>query len=297
MNCTMRFYTTTFGFAVITFLATARADDLATQKAAAEANIKKAGLTSLTSVETDDLLIYAGVPPAKAKSLADALQKTSALSRTTLKFAADEQPWPGKLTVYVLTDAAQFTNFVRLVEQRRPDKGIYYSINVRGDVPYVVHSVTPGERVSDAELMSDAAALVGAAVVNRKAGAGTVLPEWLSLGFGRTIAIRSDSNPTRLSNYRSRARAAVLGTRTRPAGARLADVWGGIRTKDTPVITASLVEYLAFGPEAEKFSRFLAAFQPSDENPEPSAESALAALEWQPEALELGWKQWVARQR
>jgi len=274
-----------------------RAGEVKKQKVAAEANGRKAGLVGLTHVETDDLRVYAAVPDGKAKPLAEALQKTFELGRTTLKFAPDEKSWPGKLTAFVLTDPVQFTNYVRLVEQRRPDKGVAYAINVRGDQPYVISSVEPGGRATDAELTAEAAAVVGAAVLTRKAGPGADVPEWLALGFGRAAAVRADGNPTRLAAYRSRARAAVLGTKTKPAGARPIDVWGGLKTKDSPVIAASFVEYLAFGPEAEKFPKFVTAFKPGDNMLTPTPEAALADAGWKPEALEIGWKQWVAKQK
>jgi hypothetical protein len=199
--------------------------------------------------------------------------------------------------VYVLTDSVQFTNFVRRVEQRRPDKDATYTLKLRGDFTYVVYSVAAGERVTDADLTTESAAVVGAAVLNRKAGAGADVPEWLELGFGRAVAARADGNPTRLSSYRARVRAAVLGTKSKPALVSPVDVWRGVATRDSPTVAASLAEYLAFGPEADKFPKLLAALKPSDDRPSPTVETAFADLEWRPEALELGWKQWVAKQK
>jgi hypothetical protein len=109
------------------------------------------------------------------------------------------------------------------------------------------------------------------------------------------MAVRADGNTARLANHKARVRTAVLGTKARPSIVRPIDVWGGLKTKDSPVIAASFVEYLMFGPDAEKFPKFLAAFKPSDDQPFPSVAAALADLQWSPEALEIGWKQWVAR--
>src|SRR5688572_16785753 len=211
-----------------------RADEVKKQKSAAAANAEKAGLVGLSAAETEGLLVYAAVPETTARTLAETLQKTYQLCRTTLKFAADEKPWPGKLTVYVLTDAAQFTNFVRRIEQRRPDKGVTYTLSLRGDFPYAVYSVGAGERVSDADVTAEAAAVVGAAVLNRKAGAGADVPEWLELGFGRAAAVRADGNPARLASYKVRVRGAVLGTKAKPALVSPVDVWRGVATRDSP---------------------------------------------------------------
>ena len=116
-------------------------------------------------------------------------------------------------------------------------------------------------------------------------------------GVGRAVAVRADGNSVKLANHRSKVRAAVLGTKSKPAYVRPAEVWGGLKTKDSGTVATSLVEYLVYGPGADKFPKFLAALKPSDDRPNPSVEAALADLEWKPEALEVGWKQWVAKQK
>jgi hypothetical protein len=180
---------------------------------------------------------------------------------------------------------------------RRPDKGVSYSIATGGDEPYAINSVEPGERQTDAEIAADAAALVGAALLKKKAGSGAELPEWLLFGFGRTMAVRADGNTARLANHRSKARAAVLGTKSKPSPVRLSDIWSGQKAKDSDLIAASFVEFLAFGPPAEKFPSFVAAFRVSDERPMPTVQTAIADLEWKPDALEIEWKQWVLKSK
>jgi hypothetical protein len=272
-----------------------KAEAVAKQKTAAEANLAKAGLAKMTHAETDDLLVYSPLPESKNKTLAELAQKTFQLARTTLKFESGEKLWPGKLTLIALSDPAPFGNFIRLVEMRRPDKGVSYSIAIRGDEPYAIDSVEPGEKHSDAEFAADAAALVGGALLKKKAGSGAELPEWLMFGFGRATVVRADGSTSRLSGHRAKARTAVLGTKTRPSLVRLADIWSGQKTKDSDLVAASFVEFLAFGPPAEKFPAFVSAFRVSDERPMPTVQTALADLEWKPDALELEWKQWVLK--
>jgi hypothetical protein len=70
-----------------------------------------------------------------------------------------------------------------------------------------------------------------------------------------------------------------------------------LKTKDSPFAAASLVEFMAFGHEAEKFPKFVASFKPDDNGLTPSPEAILTDLGWRPEALEVAWKQWVAKQK
>lgn len=299
MICPARLLLTACCLALLTPPAPARDDragEVKKEKDAVAARLTKAGLPTLAPVETDDLLVYAAVPDAKARPLADGVQKTYQLARTALKFEPAETLWPGKLSVIVITDPAQFTAFVRQVEQRRPEKGVFTSMDLRGDVPYVIDSVEVGERATDAEIRADAAAAVASAVLSKKAGTGASLPDWLLGGFGRMIAARAEG-PAKLTTFHTKTKSAVLGTRSRPVLVRAADVWGGQKGKDGDLVAASFVEFLVFGPEADKFPKILSALKPSDTQPMPTMAAALADLEWRPEVLDLAWKQWVSKQK
>ena len=48
-----------------------------------------------------------------------------------------------------------------------------------------------------------------------------------------------------------------------------------------------------FGPPADKFERFLAAFKPTDEVREPNTGTALTAAGWKPDWLGDGFKAWL----
>lgn len=277
--------------AVMSAAATAEDQTIAAQKERARANMKKSGVEKSASVETADLLVFAAVPDAKAKPLADAVQKAFAYTKSVLKFEDSEALWPGKLTVYVFPGRASYAAFVRAVEQRQPEKGVWYAINPRADPPYVTVGGELGERTTDAEVQADAAAVVAAALLTRKAGAA--LPEWLLLGFGRAMYSRTEGG-AKLAAYKARSKAAVLGTKARPVPVRAADVWEGTQSKNRDLIAASLAEYLAVGPEAAKFPKFLAGFKPTEQVESPTVATALEAAEWKPDALETGWKRWVA---
>jgi hypothetical protein len=275
----------------------ARDDETAKQKAGFEANFKKAGLAKLAAAETADLIVYAAVTDAKVKPLAETLQKAYLEARKALKVEDKDKPWPGKLTVVVLTDSKQYANYVRLVEQRRPDKKETYAINLKGDLPYVIDAAELGEKPTDAELTADAAGLVAAAVLNRKFGTGGAagtLPEWIQVGFGKAMAARAGP-PAKFADYKAKLKAAAVGTKGKPSPARLADVWSGVKSKDSDLVNASYIEFMMNGPYAAKFNDFVSGFKVSEENPMPSWMTVFTTLEWKSEEIEVQWKLWLSK--
>ncbi|MGL4422866.1 MAG: hypothetical protein ACRCZF_19520, partial [Gemmataceae bacterium] len=235
-----------FCFSVMTLMGTlsilclsavARADkpeEIAAQKKSTLANLKKAKLESFTHAETDDLLIFAGLTEAKLKPLAEALQKVATASKKELRFEASEKFWPGKLTVMLFPDPKVYGSYIRLVQQRRPEKGETFAVNLKGDAPIAILAVDRGERVSDADFQADASMIVAAAYLNKKAGLAIgekTLPEWIMSGFGRLIAAKADNNSTKFAAYRSKVRAVTLGgKKTLPP--RLVDLWDGQKAAD-----------------------------------------------------------------
>lgn len=267
------------------------------QKSTAEAHLKKAGITKTSHLETDDLLIYATIPDNRLTPISEQMQKTLAFSREALQLTTSEAKGPGKITVYLLTDAIQFSALYRAVEMRRPEKGATQHLNLRSEIPYVMVSPEIGQRVNDADLATAASAALASAVLTKKAGVNAAIPAWLSTGFGVMAANRADPSPAKLSAYKSRLKAAAVGTRARPALIRMTDIWSGQKTKDSDMVSASFVEFLLYGPGAEKFPQFLASFRPSDDQPEPSTWGALGIYEWKSDETELAWKQWIARMK
>jgi hypothetical protein len=280
------------------FALPAAADDkpAADPKAAAVATLKRVNPEAApATAETDDLVLaWPASPGTRGPALATAAQKAFGVAKAALKFEGNETLWPGKLTVFVLPSAVQYAAFVRVVEGRRADKGAWHALNTRAEAPYVVVSPGRGEKPTDAEQQQDVGTLVGAALVTRKGGATpqNPLPEWLALGFGRAMTAQAEGG-SRLTNYRAKAKAAVVGGKGRP-GVRLADVWSGTAVKDADLAAASLAEFLATGPAADRFGKFLNGFKPAENGDPGTVAQALEAADWKPETLEAAWKRWVA---
>ena len=295
----MRFHLPASLALLVGLLGTAAAQDdaaAAKQKAAVTANLSKAGLKKLATAETKHVQVISSLSEARAKALAEAAQKTFAFAHKALKL--DEMLWPGKLTVVVLGDAREFSSYVRVVTQQRPDSKDWFTINVRGDVPTAAAMLEAGEKAKDAELGATVSTVVAAALLNKKAGTSPttgVLPEWVQLGFGKLMVAKAAGGAA-LADYRAKSKAAVVGTKSKPSPVRLADVWGA-KNKDSDLVAASVVEYMMYGVEGDKFFAFAAGFKPGETTATPTVESAFEGVEWKMDAFELGWKVWISKQK
>jgi hypothetical protein len=282
----------------LAFAATAQDDKAsATQKSAVTANLTKAGFKNLASAETRNLQLLSSLNESRTKAIGDAAQKVYTFAHKALKL--DDMLWPGKLTLVVLADAREFSAYVRVVTQMRPDSKDWFTINVRGDVPTAAIFVEVGEKTKDAELSVPVSMIVAAALLNKKAGTSPTtgsLPEWVQLGFGKLMVVKS-AGGTALTDYRTKVKSAVVGTKSKPAPSRLTDVTGGLKSKDSEILAASIVEYMMYGIEGDKFSAFAAGFKPNEMVAEPTVESAFAGVEWKMNEFEIGWKVWHSKQK
>jgi len=274
-----------------TAFADKRGDETKKQKTAAEANIKSAMLTA-AHVETDDLLVYATMPEAKAKPLAAAMQKTYAVAVKSLKVESSDKLWPGKLTVYVFSDTRQYKSFALQAFKRQPPKQESFFSDTKGDVPYVLDGAVLGEKPTDVQIATEASSLVAAAVLVRQVGSlMDKTPTWLQLGFGQAAYLRADGNAAKLTAHKAKLRA--MYTKNQGQSFKVANVTGDQATADAELLSVSLAEYLAFGPNAAKFPMILGALKPSDDQPNPTFDTALAAADWKWMDLETAWQKWV----
>jgi hypothetical protein len=286
-NMCARFVAVTL-FCALPFSATfadERSDAIAAQKSAAAAHLKKLDVANHTIQETDDLFVCGSVGMVKAKALADQLQKHYAATVKALKFEGNERPWKGKLAIYVFLDKKVYASFVRTVEQRRPESEETGSSEVRSDEPHVAITAEPGARAGALE--AEAARQVAAALLIRRASPAE-LPEWFKSAFARAVQMRTD--PKSAGGDRAKVHQ-LLARRMNPV--KPSDGWMGSDEKEKPIIAASVVEYLVFGPEATKFPMLLSGFRASEENVSPNMDTALKAAGMTSEGLDKAWRKWV----
>lgn len=263
---------------------TGRADD---REAVARAALTAAKISPFAVAETADLRVFATLPQARATALAAAAQKAHTVAVAAVK-QGDKDIWGGKLTVYAVTDA-KLTRSLLLFGLKQSAGRETARVDPKADAPYALVGVAPGEKRSDAQLTADVASQVATAVLVKAAGAGADLPAWLRVGFGRAVQIRAEgAKALTAQRAKYRALAANPDAKLTPA-----DVWEGSDGPDAEVRATAFVDFLVFGPPADKFGQFLTAFKPTDMVLEPNIGTALTAAGWKPDWLADGFKAWL----
>src|SRR5205823_5613398 len=95
-----------------------------------------------------------------------------------------EGGYPGKIAVYLLPSREDVTAFIRRVDKRRPMSGETGSFQATDDRLHAAAcAATMGKVPIPVE--TRAGEMLAAVILQRKAGRGTQVPEWLLAGFGR----------------------------------------------------------------------------------------------------------------
>jgi len=264
--------------------------DASKQKATALANLKKTDLTKPNVVETEHFLIASALPEDRAKALGAVLEKVVPIARKGLQFEEKEEAWKGKLTIYVLPENREFKSFMRGVVQRDPE-GVY--MDLRSDEPFIVDPVDVPLKATEADQFASIATNVANAMLKARGNTAS-LPDWMLNGFGRVTVMRAEGTSSgRYTKYRTAARAAVIG----PKGgkpATLGELWGDSKPANGDILSASIVEYMAYGPGAMNFVKLIFGFRPNENGDSPATPQAMEAAGWKDTAaLEKAWQKWA----
>ena len=265
----------------------ARADDKL-KKQAADA-MQKADVDDARVVETQHLVVASSLPEAKAKALADGLEKVYVQASKALKMTADETK--AQVTVYLFADVDHFRQFQRAVLKERPDDDEYATANLKRDDALVAVSARRGEK--DPKFDALAGTELSKALLAKKAGSAK-LPGWMTDGFAKAVAWRL--SPASGSAERATvSRMAPAPKKGAKAGYTVVDkAWSGT-VKEKEVVGASLMDYFTSGPGSEKFAGVLSAMIPTDAGTMPTFQDALKAADLTVEDLDRQWREWVAK--
>ena len=258
-----------------------KADILAKQRASAEAKWKKMAFEKMPPlVETANFLFCTRLNEAKAKALTTALEKQYPAMLKALKFDAESPPWPGKLAVFIFTDRDEFTEFQRKVEKRSPKEDEAAFFDFKGEESQLVIGVPRGGKSEQPE--ADARHELAKALLARKMRSGEP-PGWIVLGFAEAAAYRA-------ANPKATGRNPAWKVPALP----LATLWTeDIPAKSRLTYAAYVIDYLAFGPLAERFPSFVTALRPDENERAPSMDEALKAINLDTPTLELCARNWV----
>jgi hypothetical protein len=250
--------------------------------------MKKSDVKDARVIDTTNLVIACALPEAKAKTLADNLQKTFAMATKALKF--EEGDLKGaKMIVYVFPDLDSFRQFQRSVLKERPEDEIAI-YDVKRDDPFVAVAPRRGDRSPNFELMSGNE--LCRALLTKKGGNARIT-EWMKDGFARAVQMRH--NPASVGTDRSVvARMAPRLPKTAKANPVVDKAWSGTG-KEKDLVAASLMDFLTFGSGAEKFGNILNGLIPADGGGDPTFADALKAADWMLEDLDRAWREWLAK--
>jgi len=263
--------------------------EVAKQKDAAVANMKKAGFARTTIISSKNFLITTTVSEEKAKALGTALDRVAPIARKVLKFDDKDEPWKGPLAIYYLPEGSDFKTFIRTVVVSQP-QGAHFSL--RSEEPFIVDPAEGPANATEAEQLTHAAGIVAEAYLRARAGSAE-LPEWLTGGFGRVTALRAEGLAARrYTAYRSAARALAN------KGGKPTELWSESPPVGADVLANSLVEYLAYGPGAANFGKLIGGLRPDENGNQPGVQAAFEAAGWKDLAmLEAAWRKWAASAR
>jgi hypothetical protein len=286
---------------LILALVPAGAASAADQDKSADERKKKAEANWVTVVEdkpvlheTRHFLIVA--PEAMSKRLKNVgvlLEKHHDKAREALRFEVKEEDkgevLPGKVAVYLFAQRDQFKAFVRRIEGRRLLPEETASFQAADDKLHVAVASAASRQGLPVEIQ--ACEQVAGLLLARRAGVRTPLPDWLVSGFGRATYYRV--SPSDKTVRADRALAAKL---SRKRGA--AEIWDGkIAADEADVLQGSLADFLAYGPGARAFAKFVTAFAPEENRERKTAAWAFEAAGMKAERIAEGWKKWAATVR
>ena len=256
----------------------------------AEANWETVGAGKLTRHETKHFLVCAPEAMEKQlKSVGELLEKHHDKAKEALKFEIKEEykgeVLPGKVVVYLFGERDFFTAFVRRIEARRllPEETSSYSA-----VEAKLHvAASPPRSKMGLPVEIQACEQAASLMLARRAGVRTPLPDWLVSGFGRATYYRVA--PRDRAVLADRGLASNL-SRKRNA----ADIWDGkIAADEADAMQGSLVDFLAYGPAAKAFPRFVAGFAPEENVAMKTTAQAFEAAGLKPDKVAKSWKAWA----
>ncbi len=262
-----------------------RAKQAAEQKKAAEAAWKSLEAGDAAFAETKNLLIFAprAMQP-RLKGIGVLLEKyhDQAMKATGLD---PRDGYPGKITVYLLPGKEELTAFARRVEKRRPmagETGSFQALDER------LHAAAyPAASKPPVPVEARAGEMLAAVILQRRAGRGTALPDWLLAGFGRATSYQVSPREKFVLENLKQGRPL---RKKRDASA----IWGGtLEPEEAEALQASLAEFLAYGPGRKKFARFLEGFKPGENMATKTTPQALEEAGLTAEKVARAWKNWV----
>lgn len=232
------------------------------------------------------ILMLPKTAESKAKEIASNLEKYYENAAKSVGYKEDNAPWNGKLMVFILPEREQFVAFVRRVEKRSPNTDDHGSFGLLEGVPYMASGPTKPKDFTSSEWQSYKE--MGGALLRSKAGEKTPLPDWVVDGFGRAVYWRvQGANNKAVQNDRRKIQ--IIARKVSSVN----EIWNGTDADAAPLLQASVMEFIAFGPQSSKLPDFLKGFIPEENGDAKPPEQALDSSGFAAKNILGAWKLWV----
>jgi hypothetical protein len=254
------------------------------QKEQLKNQLDKVKIPGVTILETPHFLLASTLEADKLRLMQAQLEKLVPVVRAPLGLPSGEMPWKGKLAICYLPEPRDFRTFVRENLQQQPER-VHYSLE--SETPLLVTSGQAVGATTEADRQQVVLTQVAQAFLQAKSPQSQ-LPFWLSGSFGRVCLRRADGlKSPRYTQYRKQVLQLIRENRLKPS-----DLLAQEPPERAEVLAESLVEFLAFGPDADKFPILLSSFRPAEDGQIPSAASVLERLGLSGMTLEERWRNW-----
>jgi hypothetical protein len=243
-------------------------------------------------VESDNFLMFASKPvdEKQAKALSENLEANYATARKGLRLDEKKALWPGKLSVYLFGERRMMNSLIRAVEKKRPQDVGLGSYFVKGEAAHIV-ACAPMSK-DDPAIEAQALQQLFSVILARVAGENNGIPEWFIQGFMDATAWRSATDEAGIKQREAlKKKALALVNGKTPRGAK--ELFAGTLSGDElVVIRGSVLEFMAYGPESDKFPDLLKAFK-VEENRQKSIDDVLVSIDSNQTKFSRHWVSWV----
>jgi len=244
-------------------------------------------IPNITVLETPHFFLASTLEENKLRPMTATLEKLVSVVRSPLGLAPGEVPWKGKLAICYLPEPRDFRTFVREILQQQPER-VHYVLD--GDTPLLVTSGQAVGAATEAERQQVVLTQVAQAFLQAKLPRAAQLPFWLTGGFGRVCLWRAEGlKSPRYTQYRKQVVQLIRENRLKPSDLFSQELpeRPGVR-----VLAESFVEFLAFGPQADKFPTLLSSLRPDENGQVPGVAAVLERLGLPLGPLEQEWRDW-----
>jgi hypothetical protein len=231
--------------------------------------------------ESAHFLVVGTLPGKSSALIAESLETAYVKACKALELDKDPGPWPGKLTIFLLHEAKEYSQLVRLAQRRKPDEDEHGSRSIDGTIPHIV--ACPHKAAGELGVPGTACTQMVALLMEYKLK-GQQVPAWLGEGFGRATALHVFASGTLAAERR---KAAAFITKNNRTASDVID--NNLKAEETPVLRFSLADYLAYSGKTGKFLPLLQGFGLDAKGNPGNLDAALKSANLTREELNNNW--------